>query len=84
MTPLNAAISWMQQGFSPVPVSTSIQASRSQWLGTARDKRLFSVQYLSSAPQNIELLLGDKFGSIDVDCRGTGHRNQAKEAAAPA
>ncbi|HEY7339186.1 MAG TPA: phage/plasmid primase, P4 family [Bryobacteraceae bacterium] len=68
MTPLEAAIAWIRQGFSPVPVPN--RSKRPVLNGWERLEISADVasQYFSGAPQNIGLLLGDKFGSTDVDC----------------
>jgi hypothetical protein len=68
MTPLDAAITWIRQGFSPVPVPhRSKRPVLKEW------QRLEitiegASQYFNGASQNIGVLLGDKFGSTDVDC----------------
>ena len=68
MTPLDAAITWIQKGFSPVPVPhRSKRPVLKEW------QRLEittegAAQYFNGASQNIGVLLGDKFGSTDVDC----------------
>lgn len=68
MTPLDAAITWIQKGFSPVPVPhRSKKPVLKEW------QRLEittegAAQYFNGASQNIGVLLGDKFGSADVDC----------------
>jgi P4 family phage/plasmid primase-like protien len=68
MTPLEAAIAWIRQGFSPIPVPY-----RSKGPIIAGWERLgITVEaaplYFNGAALNIGLLLGDKFGSTDVDC----------------
>ena len=68
MTPLDAAITWIQKGFSPVPVPHgSKRPVLKEW------QRLEitiegASQYFNGASQNIGVLLGDNFGSTDVDC----------------
>jgi len=68
MTPINAAIAWIQRGFLPVPVP---HRSKRPVL-TAWQKLEITIhavtQYFSEVPQNIGVLLGDKSGSADVDC----------------
>ncbi len=68
MTPLDAAIMWIQKGFSPVPVPhRSKRPVLKEWqrLEITRGR---ASEYFNGAPQNIGVLLGDKFGSADVDC----------------
>lgn len=68
MTLLNAATTWIQKGFSPVPIPhRSMRPVLKEW------QRLEittegAAQYFNGASQNIGVLLGDKFGSSDVDC----------------
>jgi DNA modification methylase len=80
MTPLDAAITWIQKGFSPVPVPhRSKRPVLKEWQRLEITKEGAS-QYFNGASQNIGVLLGDKFGSADVDCepgatvRGTNRR----------
>jgi hypothetical protein len=68
MTPLDAAIIWIRRGFSPIPVpyrSKRPVIEAWQRLEITVDA---APQYFFSQPQNIGVLLGDKFGSTDVDC----------------
>jgi len=68
MTPLDAAIEWIRKGFSPVPVphkSKRPVLNRWQQLDITIEA---ASQYFNGVSQNIGLLLGDKFGSTDVDC----------------
>ena len=68
MTPLDAAITWIQEGFSPVPVPhRSKRPVLKEWQRLEITKEGAS-QYFNGASQNIGVLLGDKFGSTDVDC----------------
>jgi len=68
MTPLDAAITWIQKGFSPVPVPhRSKRPVLKEWQRLEITKEGAS-QYFNGASQNIGVLLGDKFGSADVDC----------------
>src|SRR5690349_20223978 len=68
MTPLNAAIAWIQRGFCPVPIPRG--SKRPVLNGWQRlDITIDAApQYFNGGLQNIGLLLGDKFGSADVDC----------------
>jgi P4 family phage/plasmid primase-like protien len=68
MTPLDAAIAWIQQGFSPVPIPH--RSKRPILNGSERLEITMDLasQYFNGGSQNIGLLLGDKFGSTDVDC----------------
>lgn len=68
MTPLEAALAWIQRGFSPVPVpyrSKKPVVEVWQRLEVTADSAL---QYFIEQVQNIGVLLGDKDGSTDVDC----------------
>jgi bifunctional DNA primase/polymerase-like protein len=68
MTPLDAAIEWILKGFSPVPVP---HRSKRPVLNCWQELEMtieVASQYFNGASQNIGLLLGDKFGSTDVDC----------------
>jgi hypothetical protein len=68
MTPLDAAITWIQKGFSPVPVPhRSKRPVLKEWQRFEITTEGAS-QYFNGASQNIGVLLGDKFGSADVDC----------------
>jgi P4 family phage/plasmid primase-like protien len=68
MTPLDAAITWIQKGFSPVPVPhRSKRPVLKEWQQLEITTEGAS-QYFNGASQNIGVLLGDKFGSADVDC----------------
>lgn len=68
MTPLRAALTWIEKGFSPVPVphrSKRPVLDGWQHLEITVDT---ASQYFNSAPQNIGVRLGDKYGSTDADC----------------
>src|SRR3954447_5018640 len=68
MTPLDAAIAWIQQGFFPVPVphrSKGPVLPGWERLEITMDQ---ASRYFHRGSQNIGLLLGDRFGSTDVDC----------------
>jgi hypothetical protein len=68
MTTLDSAITWIQQGFSPVPIPhRSKRPVLKAWeqLEITTDA---APQFFNGAAQNIGLLLGDKYGSADVDC----------------
>jgi P4 family phage/plasmid primase-like protien len=68
MTPLDAAIIWIQKGFAPVPVPhRSKRPVLKEWQRLEITTEGAS-QYFNGASQNIGVLLGDKFGSADVDC----------------
>ena len=68
MTPLDAAITWIQKGYSPVPVPhRSKRPVLKEWQRLEITTEGVS-QYFQDASQNIGVLLGDKFGSTDVDC----------------
>ena len=58
MTPLDAAIAWIQQGFSPVPIPH--RSKRPVLQGWERLEITMDVapQYFNGKPQNIGLHLG--------------------------
>ena len=68
MTPLQAALTWLQRGFSPVPVPH--RSKRPILEGWQRLQLTADVapQYFSDQAQNIGVLLGDQYGSTDIDC----------------
>jgi Bifunctional DNA primase/polymerase, N-terminal len=68
MTPLDAAITWIQQGFSPVPIPH--RSKRPVLQGWERLEITIDAapEHFNGKPQNIGLHLGDKYGSADVDC----------------
>ena len=68
MTLLDAAREWIRKGCLPIPVrhgSKRPAANGWEQLEVTLDN---ASQYFSDEPQNIGVLLGDKFGSADVDC----------------
>jgi len=68
MTPLDAAIAWIQKGYSPVPIThRSKRPVLKEWQRLEITTEGAS-QYFNRAPQNIGVLMGDRFGSADVDC----------------
>src|SRR5580698_7244296 len=68
MTPLDAAVAWIQKGFSPVPIPhRSKRPVIPEWERLQITVDMAS-QYFDGDKQNIGLLLGDRFGSTDVDC----------------
>jgi P4 family phage/plasmid primase-like protien len=67
-TPLEAALCWIQRGFSPVPIphrSKRPVLERWQQLEITSET---APQYFNQTSQNIGVLLGDRHGSTDVDC----------------
>jgi hypothetical protein len=68
MPTLDAAIAWIQKGFSPVPIPP--RSKRPVLNGWERLEITIdgASQYFNGSSQNIGLLLGDKFGTTDVDC----------------
>ena len=68
MTPLDAAITWIQQGFSPVPIPHRSKRPVLQGWERLEITMDLAAQYFNGKPQNIGLHLGDKYGSADVDC----------------
>ena len=68
MTPLQAALNWLKRGFSPVPVPhRSKRPILEGWQRLALTADT-APQYFSDQAQNIGVLLGDQYGSTDVDC----------------
>jgi P4 family phage/plasmid primase-like protien len=68
MTPLDAVLMWIEKGFFPVPVPyRSKRPVLTEWQRLEITKEL-APQYFNGESQNIGVLLGDKFGSTDVDC----------------
>lgn len=68
MTPLESALAWIQRGFSPVPVphrSKKPVHKAWQWLQMTGES---APRYFNDQLQNIGVLLGDSYGSTDVDC----------------
>ncbi|MGA7408883.1 MAG: phage/plasmid primase, P4 family, partial [Bryobacteraceae bacterium] len=68
MTPVDAAISWIQMGFSPVPVPHRSKRPVINAWERLEITAETAPQHFNGAQQNIGLLLGDKYGSADVDC----------------
>jgi P4 family phage/plasmid primase-like protien len=68
MTPLHAAITWIQKGFSPVPVPHRSKRPILQGWEQLEITTDAAPQYFNGKSQNIGLHLGDKYGSADVDC----------------
>jgi hypothetical protein len=68
MTPLDAAITWIQKGFSPVPVPHRSKRPILQGWEQLEITTDAAPQYFNGKSQNIGLHLGDKYGSADVDC----------------
>jgi P4 family phage/plasmid primase-like protien len=79
MTPLDAAIAWIRQGFSPVPVPH--RSKRPVLEGWQRLEITVesAPQFFNGLSQNVGVLLGDKFGSTDVDCDCTETITAARE-----
>jgi hypothetical protein len=68
MTPLDAALAWIRKGFSPVPVPyRSKKPILENWQQLEITVEA-APAYFGNPALNIGLLLGDKFGSADVDC----------------
>ena len=68
MTPLDAALAWIRKGFSPVPVP---YRSKKPVLDAWQQLEITvetAPGYFGAPALNIGVLLGDKFGSADVDC----------------
>src|SRR5688500_5752921 len=68
MTHLEAAITWIQKGFSPVPVPHRSKRPVLQGWEQLEITTDAAPQYFNGNSQNIGLHLGDKYGSADVDC----------------
>ena len=68
MTALDAALSWIRRGFSPVPVpSKTKRPILDNWQKLEITAETAS-QYFTDQAQNIGVLLGDRYGSTDIDC----------------
>jgi hypothetical protein len=68
MTPLDAATEWVRRRFSPIPVPhRSKRPVLTGWQELEITEESAS-QYFNGAAQNIGILLGDRYGSTDVDC----------------
>jgi hypothetical protein len=68
MTPLDAAIAWIQKGFSPVPIPHGSKRPILKGWEQLEIATEVAPQYFNGTQQNIGVHLGDKFGSTDVDC----------------
>jgi hypothetical protein len=68
MTTLDAAIAWIQKGFSPVPVPYRWKRPILQGWEQLEITTEAATHYFNGKSQNIGLHLGDKYGSADVDC----------------
>ena len=79
MTPLDAAITWIQQGFSPVPIPHRSKRPILQGWERLEITIEAAPEHFNGAAQNIGVLLGDKFGSTDVDCDCTEAITAARE-----
>jgi putative DNA primase/helicase len=68
MTPVDSALAWIKRGFSPVPVP--YRSKRPVLDGWQRLEITAETaqRYFKRLNQNVGVLLGDKFGSADVDC----------------
>jgi Bifunctional DNA primase/polymerase, N-terminal len=68
MTPLDAAIAWIQKGFSPVSIP---HRSKRRILKGWEELEItadVALQYFNGNQQNMGVHLGDRYGSADVDC----------------
>lgn len=68
MTPLDAAIAWIGRGFCPVPIPHGSKKPVLHGWERLEITRDVASQYFSDHPQNVGVLMGDNFGSTDVDC----------------
>ena len=69
MTPLEAAIAWIRQGLLSRAHSAPDLRGQSSRVGKSWKSTMESAsQYFNALSQNIGVLLGDRFGSTDVDC----------------
>jgi P4 family phage/plasmid primase-like protien len=68
MTPLDAALWLIGKGFSPVPVPYRSKGPNLDGWQKLQLSAETASRYFSDSPQNVGILLGDKFGSTDVDC----------------
>src|SRR5882724_3202843 len=67
MTAIEAATFYVEMGFHPVPIPTREKAPVLDGWQTLRLTAGDLRRYFNGAPQNIGLLLGDEYGSTDVD-----------------
>ena len=71
---INAAHFWIGRNFLPVPVNAVSKRPYNSDDPGGRHREALRItaktaaHYFSSARQNIGVLLGDKYGSADVDC----------------
>jgi Bifunctional DNA primase/polymerase, N-terminal len=68
MTPLDAAIAWIGRGFCPVPIPRGSKKPVLHGWERLEITHDVASRYFSDLPQNVGVLMGDKFGSTDVDC----------------
>lgn len=68
VTPLDAAIAWIGRGFSPVPVPTRSKGPILEGWQRLEINLESASEYFNGTSQNIGVLLGDRYGSTDVDC----------------
>ena len=68
MTPLEAAESWIDRGFWPVPIPHREKAPVLDGWQKLRLSRHDLPGYFNGAQQNVGVLLGDDHGSADIDC----------------
>ena len=68
MSPLDSAIKWIQQGFSPVPIPYRSKRPVLKGWEMLEITTDVATQFFTGQCQNVGLLLGDKYGSADVDC----------------
>lgn len=77
-TPLDAARSWIERGFHPVPIPDRKKAPALANWPTLRLTAETAPAHFNGTPQNIGVLLGDDYGSTDVDCDCTEAIDLAK------
>jgi P4 family phage/plasmid primase-like protien len=68
MTHHDSAIDWLKRGFSPVPIPYRKKAPALKGWEKLEMTPESAPHYFNSASQNFGVLLGDKYGSVDVDC----------------
>src|SRR5437016_9106164 len=67
MTALEAAGFYLEMGFHPVPIPTREKAPALNGWQTLRLTGPELPKYFNGSPLNVGLLLGDEYGSTDVD-----------------
>lgn len=67
MTPLAAATLYLERGLIPIPIPTREKAPKLDGWPSLRLKRDDLAKHFNGAPQNLGIILGDDFGTLDID-----------------